>query len=162
MTKEYKITIWSFLKEWGGCIFVVLFVLYLLYLSHKPSSDLPYAVNKSKLIPIVYTLVMLVIGLSPMIVLLNHYGCDKNTVLIIDTDSSEFIYKNGDYSKSEKIKDIKLVKIYYCPKCFPMRYFEIYLSDNTQLIVSSLVETSWIDYLDSARIVIEPKFITLI
>jgi cbb3-type cytochrome oxidase subunit 3 len=166
MTKEYKITMRHFLKEWGLNILVVLFILYLLYLSHKPNPDIVDMTNKSKLVPVIYTTFMLVMALIPMIVLLNHYYCDKNTVLIIDTDSSEFLYKNGAYSKSVKINDIKLVKIYYSSimirRGFSTRYFEVFLRDNTQILISSLVESSWLEYLGNVRIVQEPKFIMLI
>lgn len=166
MKKEYKITLRSFLKEWGINILLMLFVLYLLYISHKPDPYLPNRVNDIKLIPIMFTIYMLVAGFAPMFVLLNHYNCDKNTVLIIDTDSGEFIYKRGSYSKTEKIKDIHLVKIYYCPASwaggFSKHYFEIHLSDETQITVSSLVESSWLEYLDNARIVEEPRFFILV
>jgi hypothetical protein len=153
MKKEYKITIRSILKECSLSICLMLFVLYLLYSSHKSG----FGLLESRLIPVLYTFIMLAAGLFPVIVYGNHYLYDKSTVLIIDTGSGEFIYKNGASSQREKIENIRLVKIYRCSmKGFRMlHYSEVFLSDNRQIIVGSLVEPSWLKYLNHARIVEE-------
>jgi hypothetical protein len=103
---------------------------------------------------------MLVMGLFPMIVYRNHYLHDKGAVLIIDTSSDEFIYKNGLSAQREKIENIRMVKIYRCPmKGFRMLYYrEVFLSNNRQIIVSSLVEPSWLKYLDHACIIEEREY----
>jgi hypothetical protein len=156
MKKEYKITGWSLLKGCGMNILLMLFALCLLYSSHKSDPDMPEAVNISKWISVMYTLIMLALPGYPLIICLNHYLHDKNTVLTIDIGSNEFVYQNGAFSITEKIENIHLVKIYRFPKTRRIvfvHYFELFLSNNTPIIVSSLLESSWLKQLNNARII---------
>jgi hypothetical protein len=157
MKKEYKITTRSFLKEGGAYILVLLIFLYTLYRLDFDWSDLS---RRDAFILIVLAILVLAILAVPM----NHFFHDMRTVLTIDTDSGEFIYKNGDYVRKEKIENIRLVKIYsgVFRLTSSISYYEVFLSDDTQIVAGSFLGSSWLDYLDKARFEEEKNVIMLI
>jgi hypothetical protein len=147
MKKVYKITIFSLLRAiWLQCGVLILLLCILL----PTVIDI---INNAKYFKAVYIFfvtvflggMIIVWTIYPLVIYLNHYLYDKNTVISFDAEMNSLTYTNGKVSITTEMSDITTFTEIYYPHhkrlfaLYLMRYYEIFFKNGTVLVVTSLV-----------------------